>query len=87
MTAAELISKIENAGGRVLRMKAPPNVFVLTDNFKLAQRLVDRGASQHHGNYKRARDGRDEWDLWIHPIPVLGEETVWEVAGKERPRG
>jgi hypothetical protein len=88
MTAAELVERIAERGGRVLRMKQPPSVFCLTDDPELADWLFARGATtftarglKNNGSYKRARDGKDEWDVWIHPIPVLGEETAWEVAG------
>jgi hypothetical protein len=88
MTAAELVERITEQGGRVLRMKQPPSVFVLTDSEQLAAWLFDRGGTTFtarglklDGSYKRARDGGDEWDIWIHPIPVLGDKTAWEIAG------
>ena len=86
MTAAELVERIRAEGGRVLRMRVAPGVFVLTDNEQLARWLHARGGTtfsnrtQMNGSYKRARDGKDEWDVWIHSIPVLGEQTAWEVA-------
>jgi hypothetical protein len=89
MTAAELIERITADGGRVLRMKTPPSVFVLTNSAELAHWLFDRGATTFtargltlDGSYKRAKGGTDEWDVWIHPIPVLGEATLWEAAAR-----
>lgn len=89
MTAVELIEHIRAEGGRVLRMRQPPSTFALTANPDLAQWLVDRGATawtarglKSNGSYLRARGGIEEWDLWLHPIPVLGEQTVWEVAAR-----
>lgn len=89
MTAAELVEHIETEGGRVLRMKQPPSVFVLTDSADLAAWLFKRGGTTFSargltldGSYKRARDGKDEWDIWIHPIAVIGDETAWDVAGR-----
>lgn len=89
MTAPELLDRIEHDGGRVLRMKQPPSVFVLTNSGDLADWLIARGATLYtvrgltqNGSYLRARDGKQEWDLWIHPVPLLGEQTAWEAAAK-----
>lgn len=89
MNARELIARIQGEGGRVLRMKQSPSVFVLTDNEQLVDWLFDRGAStfrnrdaKQDGSYKRASGGTDEWDVWIHPIPVLGDESLWEAAAR-----
>lgn len=81
MTARELVGRIEDQGGRVLRMKVPPSVFVLTDSEALAAWLADRSATSFR-SYNRSRGGTHEYDVWIHPIPVLGDETVWEVAAR-----
>jgi hypothetical protein len=89
MNARELIARIQGEGGRVLRMKQSPSVFVLTDNEQLVDWLFDRGATtfrdrnvRQDGSYKRASGGSDEWDVWIHPIPVLGDESIWEAAAR-----
>ena len=88
MTAAELVERIRSEGGRVLRMKQPPSTFCLTTNGELADWLFGRGGTtftargiKTNGSYRRA-EGLDEWDIWIHPIPVLGEQTIWEVAAR-----
>jgi len=88
MTAAELVERIRSQDGRVLRMKVPPATFCLTTNAALAAWLFDRGATcfsarglKLDGSYRRA-EGIREFDVWIHPIQVLGEQTVWEVAGR-----
>lgn len=89
LTARELIERIRAEGGRVLRMKQEPSVFVLTGNAKLAEWLYERGGTSWttrganvNGSYLRAREGIEEWDTWIHTIPVLGEETIWGAAGR-----
>ena len=88
MTARELLERIRAQGGRVLRMKIPPATFCLTTNPELATWLFDRGATcftarglKLDGSYLRDRvTGLREWDQWIHPIPLLGDETAWEAA-------
>lgn len=89
MTAAELVERIRAEGGRVLRMRQPPSVFVLTGDEKLADWLYEHGATAWttrglgtNGSYSRARGGTREWDLWIHPVPVLGDQSIWEVAAR-----
>ena len=87
-TARELVAEIRSRGGRVLRMKQPPSTFVLTNDPELAEWLERKGATHHvarglnNGGYKRCAGGLDEWDLWIHSIPLVGEETVWETASR-----
>lgn len=84
MNARELIEQIRKRGGRVLRMKEPPSVFVLTDSEPLVDWLFGRGATPvvTAEPYKRARGGSVEWDVWIHPVPVLGDETLWEASAR-----
>ena len=92
--ADELVKEIRRRGGRVLRMRTA-GVFTLTNDREVASWLLALGASPYRppwaeqafedgpmGAYKRAHDGPLEWDLWIHIIPVLGEETIWEAAGR-----
>ena len=91
--ADELVKEIRDRGCHVLRMRYV-GVFALVRDKELAQWLVDLGARPYRppwaelisegplGAYKRAHDGPIEWDLWIHIIPVLGEESIWEAAGR-----
>lgn len=68
-------------------------VFVLTDDRELAHWLVKMGGKPYvpqgadpnaeAGSYDRARGGKHEWDIYIHAIPVAGETSVWEAAGKK----
>jgi hypothetical protein len=92
--ADELVKEIRARGGHVLRMRES-GVFALIRDVELARWLVKLGAKAYRppwaelahtdgpmGAYKRAHDGPIEWDLWIHIIPVLGEESVWQAAGR-----
>ena len=86
LSAVELIEKIRESGGRVYRMREEPFVFVLTGNRKLAMRLLDLGGkvwthmAHAEEGYLRARPDVREWDIYIHQIPVTGEQTMWEAA-------
>src|SRR5262249_59352210 len=90
-TAAQLIKAIRDDGGRVYRTTVPGNVFVLTGDVKLAARLQGLGGRPFNppgyvpddemGGYYRARGGSVEYDIGITPIPVEGDETIWEAAG------
>ena len=91
MNAAELLAAIRERGGRVYRYKAPPQVICLTNDPTLVQWLVARKAALHtpkgltgvghDGSYRRAKDLR-EWDLRLDAVPVIGEQTIWEEAGR-----
>lgn len=95
-TAQELLDYIIEQGGRVHRMPRAPMVFVLTQNPDLARFLMAlKGIvykppfampdiSYPLGAYKRHREGQPEWDIYVHTIPVKGEETLWELAGQRR---
>ena len=71
------------------RMSTAPRVFVLTQSPELMRWLLDQEARvfrpEHYdgplGSYRRLPGGEPEWDIWLHSIPVRGEETVWEAAG------
>lgn len=92
LTARQLLARIRKAGGRVHRMRSY-GVFVLTSDEQLAKWLVGLGGKRYTplnadpttpaGSYKRAADGRLEWDVYIHMIPVVGETTIWEAAAKD----
>jgi len=93
-TADELLQELRLRGARVYRMREVL-VFALTNDAKLAEWLEALGGRPYlprhaerlfmdlpPGAYRRARGGSAEWDIWIHTIPVRGEETVWEAAGR-----
>src|SRR5262245_22329392 len=85
MTARPLLARIRRGGGRVFRMRMH-SVFVLTTDEQLALWLISLGGKRYTpvnadpstpaGSYKRAADGRLEWDIYIHTIKVLGEKTI-----------
>jgi len=85
LTAAELLARIREKGGRPYRMK-DEGVYVLTDDESVAAWLLDLGGhayraagmSQADGSFSRARGGKTEWDIWVHTIPVTGP-SLWEV--------
>jgi hypothetical protein len=93
LTAEEFLAKLRERGGRVYRMRQLA-VFCLTDSPETAQWLLDLGGVPYlprnatpgevtpRGAYRRARRGKVEWDIYIHTIPVQGEETIWEAAGR-----
>jgi len=95
-SARQLLRAIKRQGGRVYRMRSTC-VFVLTDNPELAQKLVTLGARSYMprgakpewgsplGSFTRAPGAKPEWDLYIHTIPVRGEESMWEAAGRDWP--
>ena len=85
LTAEQLLARIKERGGRPYPMRSG-DVFVLTDNQEVADWLLDLGGHPYkasgmsmgmEGGYLRARDGKREWDVWIHTIPVTGP-SVWE---------
>ena|SRR5215469_9069429 len=86
--AAELLAEIRSRGGRVYRMRVPDRVFCLTDDATVAAWLLDLGARGYtttglvtqEGGYPRARDGKHEWDLYVHTIPVAEGESLWEAC-------
>jgi hypothetical protein len=94
-SAEELLREIAHRGGRVYRMLQQPLTFCLTANADLAAWLHTKGAVPYmpthasrepdalpRGSYKRAQGGINEWDFYIHTIEVVGEETIWEAAGR-----
>ena len=95
-TAAEFLDEIRAQGGKVYRMREH-HVFVITRNAQLAERLLKlRGLTYRPvganpswdfplGAYRRSREGPPEWDIYIHAIPVSGDETIWQAAGKRSP--
>lgn len=92
-TAEQLLQRIRVKGGHVLRMRQHC-VFVITDKPKLAQWLLDLGGVPFlprvakpfdepgwpKGSFRDSPGGRPKWDIYVHAIPVLGEETIWEAA-------
>lgn len=92
-TARELLREIQRRGGRVYRFHHLA-VFALTNDPAVAEWLVELGARRYvppglgvgaDGGYWRSKDdGIREWDLYVHTIPVRGEESVWEAAGRNR---
>lgn len=81
MTARELIDRIHARGGRTFRMVEPPNVFMLTDDGKLSVGLQRIGGVLFN-EYRRARGGTLEYDVWLNRIEVEGEQTIWEAAAR-----
>lgn len=82
LTAAELLTKVRDLGGRVYRMGGPA-VFCLTDSLELADWLKTHGAapSSHadaDGGYRRS-DGKREFDLQLHQIPLEGDAILAEL--------
>jgi len=93
-TAAQLVKAIRADGGRVYRMREPGRVFVLTEEPRLAAKLLRLGGQSFvpvgmpdgvmddMGGYLPARDAeRRQYDIWIQAIPVEGEQSIWEAAG------
>lgn len=92
ITAKQLCAHVKKNDGRLYRMREFC-VFVVTTNEKLAQWLLLQGASPYvpagshvrrgemRGAYRDSKKGPWKWDLYIHHIPVKGEQTVWEAAG------
>ena len=95
-TASELVLETQRRGARVFRMREVC-VFAITNDPATAEWLLKQGALPFKpfgtsstweyplGAYKRARDEGPEWDLYIHIIPVAGDESVWEAAGRSAP--
>lgn len=93
MTAQTLIRRVLREGGHVFRMRELC-VFVLTENPELATWLLrlggvpylphnaERTPDKPLGAFRNSKNGPPKWDIYIHPIPVLGEQTVWEAAAK-----
>lgn len=89
MTAEQLLRRVRLRGGRIFRM-AEFSVFVLTTDKELALWLLKLGGKRYtpagadpstpDGSYRLSAEGRLEWDVYVHAIPVLGEQTVWEAA-------
>jgi hypothetical protein len=96
-TAEEFIRQLRARGARVYRMRVH-GVFCLTNDPETAAWLHQLGAVPYLprnaertvgegplGSYRRAKGGALEWDFYIHTVPVVGEQTVWEAAGKQVP--
>lgn len=97
MTAEDLILELRNRDGRVYRF-VEVAVICLTKNPKTAAWLHKLGGrpfvpkyaersleGMPLGAYRRAKGGVIEWDFYIHLIPVVGDETIWEAAGRLAP--
>jgi len=86
LTAARVLAHTRELGGRAYRMRQE-RAYVLTDSGELADWLVRRGGKPNvpqgadqrldPGAYRRARDGKIEYDIWIHTIAVDGP-SIWE---------
>ena len=84
--AAELLAEIRDRGGRVYRMRDGICVFCLTNSPEVAAWLLDLGGRGYttaglvasESGYLRARNGKREWDVYIHTIPVEG--SLWEAC-------
>jgi hypothetical protein len=95
-TAEEFLAEVREREGRVYRMREH-HVFCLTTNPETANWLLRKGGRTYLprtanrsfdsplGAYRRAPEGPPEWDICIHTIPVAGEETIWEAAGRVGP--
>jgi hypothetical protein len=92
MSARSLLRQIKRRGGRIYRMRQTL-VFVLMNDGELAEWLlalggktyVPRGAEQTLmaaplGAFRMAKGGDPTWDIYVHTIPTLGDESVWEAA-------
>ena len=92
-TADQFLQELRHRGGRIFRMREV-FVFTLTNDPDVARWLLELGARPYKpfgtdvklegpmGAYTRAKGGRAEWDMYIHTIPVRGEETIWEAAAR-----
>ena len=93
-TADELLRELRERGGRIFRMREV-FVFTLTNDQDVARWLLELGARGYRpygaevalqhlptGAFLRAKGAQAEWDLYIHTIPVRGEETIWEAAAR-----
>ena len=95
-TAEQLLDEMKRRGARVYRMREVA-VFALTNDPECARWLMKLGARTYTprhsegsfdlplGAYRRAPEGPPEWDMYVHIIPVEGEETIWEAAGRVAP--
>jgi hypothetical protein len=95
MTADELLREIRRRGGRIFRGGIIV-VFVITSNQELASWLLAMPGAMPYkpvgsepayatlplGAYERAKGGTVEWDIVIHGIPVDGEESIYDAAGR-----
>lgn len=93
-SAAALVERIRRAGGRLYRMQEPGRVFVLTEDPRLAAKLLRLGgrsfapagmptsAIDDMGGYLPGNGAEQrQYDIWIQAIPVEGDQTIWEAAG------
>jgi len=90
-SARSLLTMIVREGGHLFRMRERM-VFTITQNAELAQRLItlgglpylpqDRAApdAEVRGGFRDAPGGPMKWDIYVHTIPVRGEQTIWEAA-------
>lgn len=96
-TAAEFLDRVREMDGKIYRMREHL-VFCITQNDELAAWLLSlKGARPYRpraasptwqtplGAYKRTKESPAEWDIYIHTIPVSGEETIWEAAKTRGP--
>jgi hypothetical protein len=94
-TARSLVTQIRQRGGHIYRMREW-GVFVITDDPELAGWMLGLGGTPflprgmqrdplHPGAFRDSPKGKLKWDIYIHHIPVRGEQTVWEAAYKAEP--
>lgn len=81
-TATEILEKLAQSGAKIHRGRELV-VFCMTKERHVLRWLLVLGAKFHAGQrgYKRSQEGPVEWDLYLHVIPVKGEESWWEAAG------
>jgi hypothetical protein len=77
-TAEEFLTEVRRRGGRIYRMPHL-RVFALADG-SLAAWLIEQGAGEF-GSYERARGVR-EHDIYLHRVPVSGEESIHQAAAR-----
>jgi len=93
-TARALLREIQKRGGRVYRMPLV-SVFALTRDPDVAQWLVDMGGRRFvpvgmdvdvDGGYWVDQSTKQirEWDIYIHTIPVRGDQTIHEAAKRNK---
>src|SRR4051794_5952218 len=91
-SARSLLNKVAREGGRIFHMRERL-VFVVTENEDLARWLLSEGALPYlprnaavptdvrlRGAYRNAPGGPLKWDMYVHVIPVRGEQTIHEAA-------
>src|SRR5262245_6725276 len=94
LNALDIPYVISHRYGRIIRFRERL-VTVLTNDPECAHWLIKQGGAtflpRHlepgqtgpFGSYRRSPGGPLEWDIYIHHIPVDGEETIWAAAAGE----